>query len=111
MRLGAHAQPADIRMTRRRSVLPRPSSSISREETRYRHLENNGHDNDPLVRLDKGRSISAARLHAKPSLVSFSALLGRSLTGATVEQRSLAEDSFIQTPVSEAKDIDHVIGG
>ena len=32
MRLGAVAQPAYIRMTRRRSVLPHPSSSIPEED-------------------------------------------------------------------------------
>ena len=35
MRLGAVAQPAYIRMTRRRSVLPHPSSSIPEEDYVY----------------------------------------------------------------------------
>jgi hypothetical protein len=61
MRLCAHAQPAHIRMTRRRSALPLPSSSISELETPYGCSEDNDDDNDSLKRLDKGRSISAAR--------------------------------------------------
>jgi hypothetical protein len=61
MRLCAHAQPAHIRMTRRRSALPLPSSSISELETRYGCSEDNGNDYDSLERLDNGRSISAAK--------------------------------------------------
>src|SRR5882672_8788242 len=51
MRLCAHAQPAHIRMTRRRSVLPSPSSSIPEEDNVNVCSEGNGHDrhgNDPL---------------------------------------------------------------
>ena len=44
MRLCARAQPAHIRMTRRRSVLPSPSSSIPKEDHVNGCSEGNGHD-------------------------------------------------------------------
>ena len=45
MRLCAHAQPAHIRLTRRRSALPRPSYSISGEELSNGPFEDNEHGN------------------------------------------------------------------
>ena len=70
MRLCAHPQPAHIRMTRRRSVLPLPSSSISEEEN-YGCPEDNGNDNEWLEGLDKGRSMTAAKLRSSPGFVCF----------------------------------------
>jgi hypothetical protein len=59
MRLCAFAQPAYMRMTRRRSARPPPSTPAPREDNdnRCSELNGNGNGNDPLDRLDRGRSI------------------------------------------------------
>ena len=79
MRLCAHAQPAHIRMTRRRSVLPSPSSSIPEEDNVNVCSERNGHDrhgNDPLpigLTTVVPYQLRAVSILAAP-LVSFNAL-------------------------------------
>jgi len=91
MRIGAVAQPAYIRMTRRRSVLPHPSSSIPEEDngngcpegTHERH----GHD-----LLARGlTAVVPYQLRRSDSLgaVSFSALLAR-LARASPRHRPLS---------------------
>jgi len=62
MRLCACAQPAYMRMTRRRSVLPHPSIPTPREDNDNTHSEKPRTETATirLERLDKGRSIWAA---------------------------------------------------